>query len=232
MVETRYLNKLKWHCAILLTELPQIFLIDDSESMRQHWVEVKSVFEALAYLVKPMDRDGIELHFANSRELNGREKHRKGLTKRLEKVKPNGQCQMGIALSDILPKYYQNQHQTASNKRTFGSPRVVEKPPVNIYILTDGVWSPGQHCLSVIQGHITRLAHHLAETGRFEHVGIQFIRFGDNETGKERLEILDNDELKHYKVPIDIVDTEPSTGNVFKMLLASTDPSWDNEPSG
>ena len=198
--------------------------------MGQHWAEVKSVFEALAYLVKPMGPDGIELQFANSRELNGREKHRKGLTKRLEKVKPNGQCQMGIALSDILPKYYQNQRQTLSVKRTFGSPRVVEKPTVNIYILTDAVWSPGEHSLSTIKDHIAKLVNHLAAIGRPVRIGIQFIRFGNDEIGKQRLDILDNDELQHYKVPIDIVDTEPFTGNVFKMLLASTDPSWTTSP--
>ena len=62
-----------------------------------------------------------------------------------------------------------------------------------------------------------------------QHVGIQFIRFGNDAIGKQRLEYLDNDKLQHYTVPMDIVDTEPSTGNVFKMLLASTDPSWNND---
>jgi hypothetical protein len=222
---------LKWHLEILLTAPQQIFLIDDSESMRQHWSDVRRVFEALAYLVKPMDKDGIELHFANNCEHNGREKDRKRLTRKFETVRPNGQCQMGIALDKILPKYYPDQRHDHTNKRSSWSPRVVEKPPVNIYILTDGVWSPGQHCLSTIQQHITSVVNHLVTTGKLQHVGIQFIRFGDDETGKERLDILDNDGLKHYEVPIDIVDTEPSTGDVFKMILGSTDPSWDNEPS-
>jgi hypothetical protein len=68
--------------------------------------------------------------------------------------------------------------------------------------------------------------------GRLEHVGIEFIRFGDDEVGKMRLEFLDNDGLQNYNVPGDIVDTEPSTGNVFKMLLASTDRAWDKCSSG
>ncbi|KAI4643857.1 hypothetical protein J4E93_006870 [Alternaria ventricosa] len=93
----------------------------------------------------------------------------------------------------------------------------------------------GSHCVSVIQNHITHLVDNLWKAGKLQHVGIQFIRFGDDPIGKQRLEYLDNDNLKHYEVPGDIVDTEPSTGNVFKMLLASTDPSWDNDdeaPSG
>ncbi|RYN69915.1 hypothetical protein AA0119_g5904 [Alternaria tenuissima] len=206
----------------------QIFLIDDSASMHQHWKEVKRVFEALAYLVKTKDPDGIELRFANSCEHDDRQKHRNGLMKNFEKVKPGGQCQMGIALNKILPNYYRTQ----MNKRSSWSSRVEEKPPVNIYILTDGVWSQGQECLSTVQDHITRLVNHLWETGRLEHVGIQFIRFGDNEIGRQRLDILDNDQKQYYEVPRDIVDTEPSTGNIFKMLLGSTDGNWDKQDTG
>lgn len=148
--------------------------------------------------------------------------------KNFEKVKPGGQCQMGIALNKILPNYYRTQ----MNKRSSWSSRVEEKPPVNIYILTDGVWSQGQECLSTVQDHITRLVNHLWETGRLEHVGIQFIRFGDNEIGRQRLDILDNDQKQYYEVPRDIVDTEPSTGNIFKMLLGSTDGNWDKQDTG
>ena len=218
--------------ASLLIKCYQIFLIDDSESMRQHWDDVKSTFEALAYLVKTMDPDGIELRFANNRRYDSRGKDRKTLLKNFEKVKPSGQSQMGIALNNILPNYYHNPHQSQASNRSSWSPRVEEQPAVNIYILTDGVGSPGHHCLSTIKSHVTNLVNHLVATGRLQHVGIQFIRFGNDDVGRERLDILDNDELQHYKVPIDIVDTEPNTGNVFKMLLASTDPSWDNEPSG
>jgi len=203
--------------------------------MRPHWKEVQRVFEALAYLVKTMDPDGIELHFANSPEHKGRDKDRKRLTRKFDKVKPYGECQMGIALSNILPLYYQNPHRNPTSKRSSLSLRAEEKPPVNIYILTDGVWSPDKYCVSTIQNHITNLVDNLWKAGKLQHVGIQFIRFGNHPIGKQRLEYLDNDDLKHYDVPGDIVDTEPSTGNVFKMLLASTDPSWDNdddEPSG
>ncbi|KAH6857198.1 hypothetical protein BKA58DRAFT_405983, partial [Alternaria rosae] len=213
----------------------QIFLVDDSASMRPYWKEVQRVFEALAYLVKTMDPDGIELHFANSPAHKGRDRDRKKLTKKFERVRPYGECQMGIALSNILPLYYQNSHQNPTSKRSSLSLRAEEKPPVNIYILTDGVWSPDSYCVSTIQDHITNLADNLWKAGKLQHVGIQFIRFGNDATGKHRLEYLDNDKLQHYTVPMDIVDTEPSTGNVFKMLLASTDPSWDNdddEPGG
>ncbi|KAI4657229.1 uncharacterized protein J4E79_007846 [Alternaria viburni] len=189
----------------------------------------------LAYLVKSLTPDGIELHFANSPERKGRSKDRKSLIRKFEMVKPYGQSQMGIALSNILPPYYQNQQQSAASKRFSFAPRVEEKPSVNIYILTDGVWSPGSYSVTTIQDHIKNLTKNLWKAGKLQHVGIQFIRFGNDALGKQRLEYLDNDNLQHYTVPMDIVDTEPSTGNVFKMILASTDPSWDNDddkPSG
>ena len=115
---------------------------------------------------------------------------------------------MSITLSNVLPHYYQDQ---------------TNKPAANIYILTDGVWSEGLYCLLTIQDHITGLVKHLSTNSRLKHVGIEFIQLGDDEVGKERLEFLDNDGLQHYDVPGDIVDTEPSTGNVFKMLLTSYD---------
>ena len=197
--------------------------------MREHWDEVKSTFEALAYLVKTMDPDGIELHFANSPEHKDRSKYRRSLMKKFDKVKSDGQCQMGIALSNILPLYYQNLHPDPTSKRS-SLLRIEERPPVNIYILTDGVWSPDLYCVPTMQSHITNLVDNIWKAGKLQHVGIQFIRFGNDAIGKQRLEYLDNNNLQHYKVPIDIVDTEPFTGNVFKMLLASTDPSWATSP--
>ena len=193
--------------------------------MQPHWNEARRVFEALAYLVKTMVPSGIELRFTNSCEHDSREKDRKKLIKTFDKVKPSGQGQLGIALNKILPKYRQNQ----TNLRSSWYQRAEERPAVNIYIFTDGIWSPGHHCLSVIQEHITNLVDHLWKAGKLQHVGIQFIRFGDDEIGQQRLEYLDNDNLQHYEAPGDIVDTEPSTGNVFKMLFGSIDRTWDND---
>ena len=86
--------------------------------MKPYWKEVQRVFEALAYLVKVLTPDGIELHFANSPEHKGRDKDRKRLTRKFDRVKPYGECQMGVALSNILPLYYQNPHRNPISKRS------------------------------------------------------------------------------------------------------------------
>jgi len=56
-------------------------------------------------------------------------------------------------------------------------------------------------------------------------VGIQFIRFGNDERGMERLQKLDSD----LHLPMDIVDTTPWDGNVWKMLLGAIDRDWDDD---
>ncbi|KAI1577344.1 SPS1 Serine threonine protein kinase [Pyrenophora tritici-repentis] len=202
---------------------PPIFLIDDSNSMKKHWEQVRRVFEALAYLVKELDPDGIELRFTNNCSLDDRSKDQRNLIRTLKRVTPSGQCQMGLALSKILPRYPQNQ----PDKRSSWRPAPAEKTGMNIYIFTDGVWSKENNCVETTVQHIELLVDKLVQSGQLQGVGIQFIRFGDDQVGRERLDFLDNDGLQNYRVATDVVDTEPATGNVFKMLLASTDRSWD-----
>jgi len=191
--------------------------------MGKHWEQVRRVFEALAYLVKEMDPDGIELRFTNNCSQDDRSQDRRKLVKILNRIIPSGQCQMGIALSKILPQYHHDQ----PDRRSSWRPAPVKKTGVNIYIFTDGVWSEGNECVDTMIKHIQLLVSKLVQRGQLEGVGIQFIRFGDDPIGRARLELLDNDDLQNYAVQKDIVDTEHATGNVFKMLLASTDGSWD-----
>jgi hypothetical protein len=192
--------------------------------MEGHWGDVLRTFDALAYLVKEMDSDGIELRFVNSCSEDGQAKHRTPLRKRLDKVKPGGQCDMGIALNKILPRCYPDQ----VDRRSSWLKRPVEKAGFNIYILTDGVWSQGEDELCGVQKHIQILVKKLIKSGKLKRVGIQFIRFGDDPAGKERLRRLD-DELLEYDIERDIVDTEPANGNIFKMLLGSTSSTWDQQ---
>ncbi|KAH8764701.1 hypothetical protein F5882DRAFT_247628, partial [Hyaloscypha sp. PMI_1271] len=63
-------------------------------------------------------------------------------------------------------------------------------------------------------------------------VGIQFIRFGNNFAGQKRLKRLDDNlTVEKAGVKIDIVDTEPSKGNVWKMLLGAINPWFDHGDS-
>ena len=65
-----------------------------------------------------------------------------------------------------------------------------------------------------------------------KQVGIQFIRFGEDELGMKRLRYLDDQLPKEKERPLarDICDTTPANGNVWKMMLGSIDPYWDDDP--
>ena len=62
-------------------------------------------------------------------------------------------------------------------------------------------------------------------------VGIQLIRFGNDAVGIQRLEYLDAGLKRKHQDNLnrDICDTESANGNVWKMLLGSIDPYWDND---
>lgn len=60
--------------------------------------------------------------------------------------------------------------------------------PLSIYILTDGVWQPEGEPDQLIKDVASVLAsNQVPQT----HVGIQFIRFGEDEACRARLERLD-----------------------------------------
>ena len=52
----------------------QVFLLDDASSMQQHWDNVVSLVDILAYIVKRTDEDGVDLHFTICKNLRRDEK--------------------------------------------------------------------------------------------------------------------------------------------------------------
>jgi hypothetical protein len=95
-----------------------------------------------------------------------------------------------------------------------------------IYVFTDGVWQGGLRPLGGVDEPIRIFVDRLKELGLLDtQVGIQFIRFGNDKRGMERLRKLDSD----LDLQMDIVDTTPWDGNVWKMLLGAIDRDWDDE---
>ena len=137
--------------------LSKVFLIDDSESMKDHWGSVLRVFHALAYLVKKEDPDGIDMYLANT--LSGHHKrHTKELMETLQSVRPQGYCDMKEALGWLLEKFDHGpptsppakpRHRSRWSLSLPKSPATPsEKRGLSIYVLTDGVWQdgPGEVC--------------------------------------------------------------------------------------
>lgn len=159
-------------------------MVDDSESMNEHWPDVLDLFSNMAYMVKGFGRDGIELHFSRSLD-HYREKHTTPLLAKLRDRKPSGFSDIKPRLNSILWDY-----QKKINSKPFLGMRHLSKPvrPLNLYIFTDGAWQDDVN--------VERPIRNLVEVEKLklpgDQVGIQFIRFGNDMNGKRRLEFLDS----------------------------------------
>jgi hypothetical protein len=205
--------------------------------MKKHWKDVERTFLTLAYLVKRMDPDGIEIRFTNARRsTKGRSKDRDALLALLRSVVPKGQSDIALSLGTRILRAYEPKPYKNTNK--FSSLLRKGKWGVNIYVLTDGVWEEGD---SWLDGLVEPIKYLLGKGMALNEMGIQFIQFGNDEEGTKRLKMLDEELRKHgvmkwvncasnttwLTFDRDIIDTEAWTGNVYKMLLGSMDRAWD-----
>jgi hypothetical protein len=162
----------------------QVFLIDDSVTMKPHWKRLTRVFEALSYILKDVDPNGLDLSFTISADTL---KKTKRTSKLVEMVKLRskhlvGTTDMNLKLTEILVTY---QTELEKPQGFFGKPIL----PRNLYILTDGVWEPNCDAAAPIKNLVNKL--NKLDKGRVQ-VGIQFISFGENTAALERLDILDS----------------------------------------
>jgi hypothetical protein len=161
-----------------------VFLIDDSESTSGHWDEVTDVFEALSYILKKVDPNGLDLSFTVSGHSLKNCKETTSLLQliRDQRERLRGATDMNLKLTKLLEDY-----QTALEKPKSRFRKAVR--PLNLYILTNGIWEA--KCDA--EGPIRRLINKLADLnkGRIQ-VGIEFISFGNDTAGIQRLDYLDS----------------------------------------
>lgn len=203
----------------MLTRL-QVFLVDDSASMQRYWDALIDLVGNLAYLVKPFDLDGIDLYFTVS-GAHHRAKNTTTLSHHLRMTRPTGISKIEDSLSKILEP-----HLKRASRASAGLSRLFERRsprPLSIYVLTDGMWSQDSDPNSLLSS----ISHQLQSFNVApRNVGIQFIQFGNDSSGAERLRFLDD----NFSSPNCSVDTEYSDGNVLKMLLGSFDQAFDSAP--
>jgi hypothetical protein len=219
--------------------------------MNKHWKDVKSLLYVLAYLVKELDDDGLDMSFTISSQ-EKKFNHASKAVAYLDAMHPNGLANINMRLSKLLMRYVNElEHPTPRNRFSLRS-RQSSVKPLSLYIFTDGVWQPGYDGVPPIEALIEKLtALHLPK----EQVGIQFIRFGNSEEGIKKLEYLDSglrkkfgkqrfegtstsnslkrsfaDDLFTFR---DHVDTEPFLkGNLWKMLLGAINDWFDDDEGG
>lgn len=180
----------------------QIFVIDDSTSMRtQHWDKVVETVYALGYLVKSADPDGVELFLTSrpSKVKRGAPKEIGSLVRFLREQSQQaqiGNCNMENSLSPIL-------EHVKSGLKNSKIPKLFQRSRrgTNVYILTDAIWEGGTRIQCGVEEPITGLVNTMRALGKTRTtVALQFIQFGDNEVGKQRLQYLDDTLGKELKL--------------------------------
>ncbi len=147
--------------------------------MREHWLDVKTVFEALSYILKPMAPDGIELFFTVSYD-TWRRHNTSELVGYLDKKEVAGDTDISYRLRLQLQSYKAKIPLTSRQS----SAKSKNVRPMSFYILTDGNWKAGGDPIAAVK----EIAAHLVNVGlRTGQLAIQFISFGQNAAALKRI---------------------------------------------
>ncbi|SCO30846.1 uncharacterized protein FFMR_02047 [Fusarium fujikuroi] len=191
-------------------------IVDNFSSMEEHKPKAMRTARVISYMVKTADDSGIELFAASETSKSpiictSSSKVEKAI-KKMKTVR--GTCNMRKCLNHILSR-------VIVPARRFR--------PTNIYIYTDGLWEPGDYGIkTVISWAIDFLDRHGYKSSALV---LQFIRFGNDPTGTERLDSLEN-QCKRQTVTddYDIVDTKHCDDHVADIIIGSISP-WHGEDS-
>ena len=160
--------------------------------MQSHRNEVVALVRLLAYLLKKTDPDGIDIYFTMTNH-HHRSKSSSQIVKALKNHDPPAdRCNIRTRLLKIVGDYQtklDKQKQVGTYRRLSITRTPAQVRPLSLYVLTDGVWQPGNDITDIVDNLVTCLKEHKLPREQF---GIQFIRFGNDSEGVERLARLDS----------------------------------------
>lgn len=147
--------------------------------MHPYKEHVTTLLSPLVYTVKEGDPDGVEVHFTVSKSMQQSRKSRV-LIEEVECHDFEGKTDISKRLGIILRRYRVN----LEDKRMAH----LSVRPLSIYILTDGVWEGGRDAQTPMREIISVLKQYGYDR---KQVGIQFISFGNDDEGLQRMADLD-----------------------------------------
>jgi len=172
----------------------QVFLVDDSASMRSHRNSVYETVQFLAWLLKGYDKDGIDMYFMKEKgKHHARARSSSDLLPHVKQTMKacQGTSDVSFRLGTILHDYRDSWVQSLHSKRfsLSGFLNSSKIKPLSIYVLTDGEWELGSDPSRLICDTAMFLEQQGAPASQ---LGIQFIRFGDRPENRAKLEHLDS----------------------------------------
>lgn len=160
--------------------------------MSAYWLDVISLFSVLAWIVKRLDDDGLEMYFTISK-VKTRFTDTSRAVKLLETTSQHTYSNIDARLQEILGKYQEELGHHREQRRSFLRSRSKLKP-LSLYVFTDAAW-PGCDATIPTEAMIVKLG----QLGfPKEQVSIQFIRFGNHPSGIKKLKYLDSGLRKKY----------------------------------
>lgn len=157
--------------------------------MAKYKPEIIETFQALAYLVKRVDTDGIDLYFMSDPKTCHHNNHSGPLVKLIKDKSMQGISTMELSLDTMADIIIEK--------------NIPRRRPVSLYILTDGDWGlKDRRSLGGMDKTIERLVSELGRKNKASNfIALQFIRFGDLPDGIRRLRKLDNLGMPSRKHP-------------------------------
>lgn len=168
-----------------------MFLVDDSASMRLHWADVSKTVRATEWLLSDCQESSVDLFFTSEPVMGYQRKQDGFLTDIVRSQQPWDICAMNESLETVFDRVITDRLRPRVQKHAS------TQRPISIHVLTDGVWqTSGKQNgtpLAGVKRAIKRIANELDQQGRNrESLAIQFIRFGNDESGGGRLKELDD----------------------------------------
>ncbi|KAG4441125.1 hypothetical protein IFR05_003415 [Cadophora sp. M221] len=165
---------------------------------------------------RDLDPDGPDLHFTLGNHKLRKQKNSAAFINamRHDSAIPaaSAATDIRVPLGHLFEKYLEN-----------------TKKAMTIIVLTDGLWDGVKDKDKVSEQIVAfvKKVRDLPNNVMPRRVSIQFIQFGADEAATARLIHLD-DHLKDRGIP-DVIDMEPASGDVYKMLLGSLVENYDGE---
>lgn len=160
--------------------------------MRPHQKQVEEVLELLSTLTQPYNPDGLDLYFSTeSGKLRPEtpEKCLKYLRERPAHGLPDFRQRFAKIIDDYQSCFGKSNKLTLKKWRHPKSTPSKGPRPLSLYVLTDRVWDPMCTLITEVKNLVALLQEYKYPN---KFVGIQFIRFGIDPKGKERLKSLDS----------------------------------------